>query len=155
VHGLCCIMPVMFSFSSTFHCTSCLVWWFTARRDPFSCMCFEKWRHVDQGFVVQAISSDILRQQQWHYHFKTHSQSAYWSILQGNTSCLHILHTVQLPQDKLAHCVLSHIILVLLLLHEHIYVWMCPLHVTNTNSVSVTNCTHMYTTFLTQIFLCS
>jgi len=26
VHGLCCIMPVMFSFPSTFHCTSCLVW---------------------------------------------------------------------------------------------------------------------------------
>ena len=38
VHGLCCIMPIMFSFPSTFHCTSCLVWWFTARRDLFSCM---------------------------------------------------------------------------------------------------------------------
>lgn len=38
VHGLRCIMPVMFFFPYTFHSTSCLVWWFTARRDPFSCM---------------------------------------------------------------------------------------------------------------------
>jgi hypothetical protein len=81
-------------FLCTFHCTSCSEWWFTARRDPFSYMYCEKWRHIDPGFVLKVIRLDILQRQQWHYHFKTHSQSAYWSILQGNTSCLQLLHTV-------------------------------------------------------------
>lgn len=146
VHGLRCTMSVMVSSSSTFHCTSCSVLWFTVGRDLFSCRYWWNMNTHQSGIRPQGYHCWYSSAR--HYHFKTHKQNAYLSILHRNTSPLQLHHTVHLPQDEMAHCVLSHVILALLL-HEYIHVWVCPLHITTANIVSVADGTHVYMTFVT------
>jgi hypothetical protein len=71
-----------------------------SRKGSISLHVLVKSEDIDPGFVHKVISFDILQQQQWHYHIKTHSQSAYWSILWGNMSCLQLLHNLQIHRTN-------------------------------------------------------
>jgi len=148
VHGLCCTMSTFLS-SSTFHCTWHSAQQFTLVKEPFFRRCW--WTHVCRGFTVEDIVANILRQQQWRYHCKPHTQNAYLHIVHQNMTYLQLLLTAQLSQQEMtAMFDMWSTTGLVTLVHPPVHICYTS---TAPNSATVANQTHVYIqsmTFLTQ-----
>jgi hypothetical protein len=54
-----------------------------------------EWTRVCQGFVVEDIVADILRQQQWCYRCQTRTRNAYRHTLRRKMTCSQLLLTAR------------------------------------------------------------